>query len=46
MMILLKRVQKEHAVTVLHVTHSSREAERLADCVLRMEHGAIVPRGA
>ena len=46
MMSLLKRVQKEHAVTVLHETHSSREAERLADCVLRMEHGVIVPRGA
>ncbi len=40
MMTLLKRVQVEHAVTVLHVTHSSKEAERLADCVLRMENGA------
>lgn len=42
MMALLMRVQKEHAVTVLHVTHSSKEAERLADSVLRMEGGAIV----
>jgi len=45
MMSLLKRVQKEYAVTVLHVTHSSREAERLADCILRMADGAIVPIG-
>ena len=41
MMALLKRIQKEHAITVLHVTHSSREAEQLADCVLRMEDGLI-----
>ena len=41
MMALLKRVQQEHAITVLHVTHSSREAEQLADCVLRMEDGSI-----
>ena len=42
MMALLKRVQQEHAITVLHVTHSSREAEQLADCVLRMEDGSIM----
>jgi ABC-type sugar transport system ATPase subunit len=41
MMALLKRIQKEHAVTVLHVTHSSKEAEQLADCILRMEKGMI-----
>ena len=41
MMALLKRIQQEHAITVLHVTHSSREAEQLADCVLRMEDGLI-----
>ena len=41
MMALLKRIQQEHAITVLHVTHSSREAEQLADCVLRMEDGSI-----
>ena len=41
MMALLKRIQQEHAITVLHVTHSSREAEQLADCVLRMEDWLI-----
>ena len=41
MMALLKRMQQEHAITVLHVTHSSRAAEQLADCVLRMEDGSI-----
>jgi len=46
MVALLKRIQKEHAVTVLHVTHSSREADQLADCVLRMENGVIEARKA
>ncbi|MDG2487299.1 MAG: ATP-binding cassette domain-containing protein [Roseibacillus sp.] len=44
MMALLKRVQVKHAITVLHVTHSSQEAEQLADCVLRMEDGSIINR--
>ena len=43
MMSLLKSIQQKHAVTVLHVTHSSREAERLADRVLQMEDGVILP---
>ena len=38
---LLKRIQTEHSLTALHITHSSREAEQLADCVLRMEEGVI-----
>lgn len=38
---LLKRVQQEHALTALHITHSSREADQLADQVLRMEGGRI-----
>ncbi len=42
MMALLKKVQVTHSITVLHVTHSSREAEQLADCVLRMEDGSIM----
>ena len=42
MMALLKRVQVAHSITVLHVTHSSREAEQLADCVLQMEDGSIM----
>ena len=42
MMTLLKTVQVAHSITVLHVTHSSREAEQLADCVLQMEDGSIM----
>ena len=38
---LLKRVQAEHRLTVLHVTHSRREAERLSDCLFFFEEGAI-----
>ncbi len=38
---LLKRIQKETGVTVLHVTHSTREAERLADRIIRLRDGKI-----
>lgn len=38
---LLKRVQREHSLTALHITHSSREAEQLADAVLRLDDGVI-----
>lgn len=38
---LLKRTQREHSLTALHITHSSREAEQLADRVLRMEKGKV-----
>jgi ABC-type sugar transport system ATPase subunit len=41
---LLKRVQEEHRITVLHVTHSSREATALASLVLRIEGGNITVR--
>ena len=41
-MILLKKVQQETHVTALHVTHSHLEAERLADCWLRIDSGVIV----
>lgn len=34
---LLRRVQRDHAVTVLHVTHSKAEAEALADRVFHLE---------
>ena len=40
---LLKTVQKETSVTVLHVTHSQYEAKRLADIVLKIEKGKINP---
>jgi ABC-type sugar transport system ATPase subunit len=47
---LLKRVQRERALTALHITHSRREAAQLADVFLRFEKGRIVqapvPEGA
>lgn len=39
---LLKRTQREHDITVLHVTHSRREAESLADMRLRIEDGRVI----
>ncbi len=41
MMELLKRVQRETGVTVLHVTHNRLEAERLADYRLRIANGEV-----
>ena len=38
---LLHRVQRETAVTVLHVTHQRSEAARLADLLLRLENGRV-----
>lgn len=38
---LLKRTQREHQLSVLHVTHSTREAELLADIRFRMEKGVV-----
>lgn len=38
---LLRHVQKDHAITVLHVTHSSAEARALADVILRLQPGGI-----
>ena len=38
---LLKRVCREVAVTTLHVTHSLNEAQKLADCIFRIEGGAV-----
>ncbi len=39
---LLDTIQSHTGVTVLHITHSLAEAERLADCLFRLE-GDIVP---
>jgi ABC-type sugar transport system ATPase subunit len=39
---LLQRTQREHAITVLHVTHSRREAEALADVRLFLRDGKVV----
>lgn len=38
---LLKRIQREHRLTALHITHSRREAAQLADAVLRLEEGRV-----
>ncbi|HEY2572704.1 MAG TPA: ATP-binding cassette domain-containing protein [Verrucomicrobiaceae bacterium] len=39
---LLQRTQREHAITVLHVTHSRREAEALANVRLFLRGGKVV----
>lgn len=39
--LLLKRVQREHRLTVLHITHSKQEALQLADVVFRLENGRV-----
>ena len=39
---LLKRIQREHGLTVLHITHSRSEAARLADVLLRLDAGRVV----
>jgi ABC-type sugar transport system ATPase subunit len=38
---LLRRVQREHAITALHITHSRAEAAQLADVVFRLEDGRV-----
>lgn len=38
---LLKRTQREHDITVLHVTHSRREAEALAQMRLELVDGRV-----
>jgi len=38
---LLRRVQREHHVTVLHITHSRAEAAQLADVLFRLADGKI-----
>ena len=39
---LLKRTQRDHSITVLHVTHSRHEADSLASLRLRIEDGRVV----
>lgn len=39
---LLRTLQSKHALTVLHVTHSSSEAEALGQLRLRLDQGKIV----
>jgi molybdate/tungstate transport system ATP-binding protein len=40
---LLLSVRRLSGVTILHVTHSLSEARRLADCVLNLRDGQVVP---
>src|SRR5262245_12308476 len=42
---LLKQLHARENLTVLHVTHSSTEAERLGDVVFRLENGKISEKG-
>lgn len=42
LMELLQRTQREHHITVLHVTHSRREAEGLGEMHLRLEDGRVL----
>ena len=39
--VLLKRVQSEHGITALHITHSRAESAALADVVFRLSDGRI-----
>lgn len=41
---LLRRIQREHGVTTLHVTHSRDEARRLADILYVIEYGVVSER--
>jgi molybdate/tungstate transport system ATP-binding protein len=41
---LLQRTQREHRITVLHVTHSRREAEGLGELHLRLEGGRVLAK--
>ncbi len=38
---LLRTIQQHTGVTVLHITHSMSEANRLADCLFRIEKGKV-----
>lgn len=42
MLALLETALKAQNVTVLHVTHSSREADQLADLTLRLDGGSVL----
>ena len=41
---LLRRVKERTHATILHVTHSRSEAERLADVIFVFKNGAIQTR--
>jgi len=41
---VLRRIQQDHGVTTIHVTHSREEARRLADMLYVVEQGTVVAR--
>ncbi len=41
MIALIKRIVHEHQMTALHITHSPREAELVADRIVRLEKGQV-----
>ena len=41
---LVRRVVREHGITVLHITHSRHEAEMMGDRLLVLEEGVVVDR--
>lgn len=43
---LLRGTQLQHEITVLHVTHSRREAEALGDVRLRLQDGKVMEEGS
>jgi ABC-type sugar transport system ATPase subunit len=43
---LLRRIQRQHSITALHITHSRAEAAQLADLVFRLADGQITESGA
>jgi ABC-type sugar transport system ATPase subunit len=43
---LLRRIQREHGITALHITHSRAEAAQLADLVFRLADGQITETSA
>lgn len=44
LMDLLQGTQREHRITVLHVTHSRREAEGLGEVHLRLKEGGVLAK--
>ena len=43
---LLDNVRRQTQVTTLHVTHNLNEAQRLADCLFRIEDGKVISTSA
>jgi ABC-type molybdate transport system ATPase subunit len=41
---LLDGLRREHRITVVHVTHTRAEADRLADLVLELDAGRVTTR--